>query len=292
MLEWIDKRNVTWGDIEKLVENQQIENEQVEFKQALHTKDGSQHPWYTGSERIDGRARDELISELIALANTHGGWLFLGIAESSSKPPRAEKIVSVPRCDILAQKLYEMIDGCVGPKIPDFKVVPVLSPSGGAGVLVLQTGRSPLAPHRLESTKEVFIRRHDRCVEATMTEISDLAIRTQRKKVEALWTATFSSGSGPKNGGVVVLDEGRLFGGDANFYYEGRYEVDGDAVKADFRAHHYHGESLTAFGDHAPTLQLIARCRHHGSQIKGQLERLGFSHPPVDLILTRKQNLP
>ena len=290
MLDWIDKHRITWADIERLVADQQVENDLVEFKQALHTKNGQPHPWYCGSDKVDEKARNALISELVALANTFGGWLFLGIAEKDGVPPRAWKICPVPRCEALAQKLHQMIDECVDPKIPDFRVVPVMPPTSDAGVLVIQAGRSPSAPHRLAPTRQVYVRRNDRCVEATMAEVHTLVLSTQRRTVEALWTATFAVPQGRKNGGVVVLDQGRVFGGDSQYYYEGRYEVEGDILTADFRAHHYHGEPITSFGDRATIFQVFARGRYGGTEIKGDLNRPGF--PPGQVVLTRRQGLP
>ena len=40
--------------------------------------------------------------------------------------------------------------------------------------------------------------------------------------LDALWTAEFQVVGGWTNGGVVILEKGRLFGGDGQYYYVGR----------------------------------------------------------------------
>jgi hypothetical protein len=51
--------------------------------------------------------------------------------------------------------------------------------------------------------------------------------------VEALWTVDFDSAAGGwVNGGIAVLETGRVFGGDSQFYYLGNYEVSGKQITA------------------------------------------------------------
>lgn len=43
--------------------------------------------------------------------------------------------------------------------------------------------------------------------------------------IEALWTVTFGSNLGMSGAGVVVFETGRLFGGDPDYIYLGKYDV-------------------------------------------------------------------
>jgi hypothetical protein len=43
--------------------------------------------------------------------------------------------------------------------------------------------------------------------------------------MDGLWTAEFGSSTGGFSGGVVVLRDGKLMGGDAGYYYLGDYQI-------------------------------------------------------------------
>jgi len=43
--------------------------------------------------------------------------------------------------------------------------------------------------------------------------------------LEALWSIEFISSLGAFGGGVVVFESNRVFGGDAAYYYVGKYEI-------------------------------------------------------------------
>lgn len=44
--------------------------------------------------------------------------------------------------------------------------------------------------------------------------------------MEGLWTVEFGSSSGSFGGGVVYLQNGKLWGGDSSYYYSGSYKRD------------------------------------------------------------------
>ena len=69
--------------------------------------------------------------------------------------------------------------------------------------------------------------------------------------LEALWTVEYQDVSNWVNGGVVVLETGRVFGGDGSFYYVGTFEPTSHGLSAEVRIVHYHGDRRTAFGDEA-----------------------------------------
>jgi hypothetical protein len=50
--------------------------------------------------------------------------------------------------------------------------------------------------------------------------------------IEGLWTAEFGSSTGVFSGGVAVLRDGKILGGDATYYYVGDYTIKGTAFQA------------------------------------------------------------
>jgi hypothetical protein len=55
--------------------------------------------------------------------------------------------------------------------------------------------------------------------------------------IEALWVARFGDATAPdtmRNGGVVVFETGRLFGGDSAYAYVGSYSISGGSVSGAF----------------------------------------------------------
>ena len=48
--------------------------------------------------------------------------------------------------------------------------------------------------------------------------------------IEAIWTLEFVKGDKYHGAGVLIFANGRVYGGDANFYYIGRYAVNGGRV--------------------------------------------------------------
>jgi predicted HTH transcriptional regulator len=84
------------------------ESAQLEFKQEIPGRDGKADPWSEGRE-YGTYGRDKLFKEVVAFANTTGGTLILGIAETSSKPPLADVISPISRCHDLAERLRRLL---------------------------------------------------------------------------------------------------------------------------------------------------------------------------------------
>lgn len=65
--------------------------------------------------------------------------------------------------------------------------------------------------------------------------------------IDGLWIAEFSTpfGSGV---GTVVLNNGRLLGGDCGYYYSGHYSLKGSLLTATLTANHYQGPLNSVFG--------------------------------------------
>ena len=108
---------------------------------------------------------------------------------------------------------------------------------------------------------------------------------------EALWTVEFETASGWTNGGVVVLETGRVYGGDSHYYYVGKYSY-GQPIVAEVRVTHYHGQPGTAWGDAATSFNVVLRgtIAADRKQIDGIIERQGFPSPRFRMV--KKELLP
>lgn len=69
--------------------------------------------------------------------------------------------------------------------------------------------------------------------------------------LEALWSVEFFNPNGgiSTGAGMVVLETGRILGGDSMYYYVGDYSVDGKKVTAKVRVTHYNWLPLSIFGN-------------------------------------------
>ena len=171
---------ITISDIKALTEAEVPEGEQIEFKAELSAKgDGSPDPWMSGKNRIGERAKNTILEEVVAFANAHGGILLLGIKESDTKPAVAAAISPLPRCTDLAERLKLVFRDCVEPQLSRLEVFAVPTEDDG-GVIVIRSGRSRLAPHRVTTTLVCPVRRSDRCEKMTMREIQDMTLNVSR----------------------------------------------------------------------------------------------------------------
>lgn len=108
--------------------------------------------------------------------------------------------------------------------------------------------------------------------------------------IEALWTVEYGTGETWKNGGVLVFETGRVFGGDSFFYVTGDYDATGRRFTARLSVVHYHGQRLNAFGDEAAAFEMTLTGERHGDEIRGTLTREGFED--LRARLTWRSDLP
>lgn len=114
--------------------------------------------------------------------------------------------------------------------------------------------------------------------------------------IEALWAVYFGDAAGQVNGGVVVFETSRIFGGDSKFYYTGEYHISGKRISARITATHYHGDRMTAFGFPAnDPFKVEVSGQHdgsHGDTIVGKARLVGQPAPEVGVVLQRLADLP
>ena len=114
--------------------------------------------------------------------------------------------------------------------------------------------------------------------------------------LEALWTIEFEVVTGWENGGVVVLETNRVFGGDSEYYYLGTFNasLSNSATKftAEVRAVHYRGEARTAFGDSATDFTVKLEGEQVGEVIEGKMYRTDNPQNALRIRMTRRAALP
>jgi Putative DNA-binding domain len=183
-------RTISRGDVERVILEQHPESDSLEFKETLPAKgDGSPDYWINGESRIGNRARDEILEEIVAFANAHGGHLIIGISETEESPHRANEIRAVRGCNDLAERLGYLVRDCIDPQLPVIGIVGIPTDDDGHGVIVIRVPQSRMAPHRVTTSLNCCIRRSDRCEKMTMREIQDLTIHRERglEKIDSIF---------------------------------------------------------------------------------------------------------
>jgi hypothetical protein len=116
--------------------------------------------------------------------------------------------------------------------------------------------------------------------------------------VEGLWIVRFGTADDPEivpgysNAGVVVLETGRIFGGDFGHFYLGDFRVDRDMISGRARITHFNGPQLNAFGVNASTFEVCFRGVVGGPKIDGVMWLVDNEDSTIPIILEFKANLP
>jgi predicted HTH transcriptional regulator len=107
---------VTADDIAEVPAQIWPEGYEVEFKETLPHRTGGVHPWLLSDQgSIGDYARDEILAEVVAFANSQGGSVILGIAETTDDPPRARTMVPLPRVGDLQRRFEDQARSCIDP---------------------------------------------------------------------------------------------------------------------------------------------------------------------------------
>jgi hypothetical protein len=175
-----DLAQIAIEDLQHLCDQGWIEDEQIDFKETIPHKDGASGDPWRDERRIKEHGRDQLLAAIVAFANSYGGDLIVGIAESGGKPGRAERLSPVPACQDAAHRLAQAANACIDPPLSNLKVQAVVMDEAGNGALILRTGRSRSAPHRLSTTKECYHRVRHETLPMSMRQIQDLTFKVAR----------------------------------------------------------------------------------------------------------------
>lgn len=131
------------------------ESQQVEFKRKI------KYP-------------EKVIKELVAFANTDGGWLFVGVSDDGELPG-----VKYPDDEIFA--LNQAIEKYCKPNLP--KAIETIRLKEGAWLVVYSIPSSDKKPHsvNIDGKKQVFVRAKDKSIKASK-QVTEIIQRRRKQK--------------------------------------------------------------------------------------------------------------
>jgi hypothetical protein len=111
--------------------------------------------------------------------------------------------------------------------------------------------------------------------------------------VEGLYGVAFSASNNRFGGGVLVIRDGKAFGGDAQYYYTGTVERSGEQLKFDIRVRHFHGQAISVFGDSLLdcTVKGTGKVSQDGASFEGQGEMVGKADVELTVAAKRLETL-
>ena len=118
--------------------------------------------------------------------------------------------------------------------------------------------------------------------------------------IEALWAIQFSGANFSRaitSGGVIVVDDGRIFGGDTWQWYTGTYDRDQKTGQLTFRIKtgvHYADGGQSVFGGSLEPLKLVGNVEI-SADLRTMYAKLTVEGDPrmrIDAILARAAELP
>jgi hypothetical protein len=106
--------------------------------------------------------------------------------------------------------------------------------------------------------------------------------------IEALWSVQFVTNLGMQGAGVIVLETERAFGGDAQYYYIGKFKsLPLQTIEAEITATHYAGPRNSVFGDRDKfTVKLTGKYSETTADLEGYL--IDNPHQRIKILLTRR----
>ena len=110
--------------------------------------------------------------------------------------------------------------------------------------------------------------------------------------VDGVWSSEIAGAYGWEHIGVVFLKKGRLLGGGAHHYAQGRYKQKKDGtivLKAKVRQF---GKKRPLFGQQEEVLTLEARLKRHGNKMEGEAFVPGMEGPGILLRYKKRGKLP
>jgi hypothetical protein len=176
------------NDIKGLIDTP--EGQLFEIKSQLAADKNGRDLWYESPE--DGKtrkgpsdyAKQNIFKEVVAFANSEGGWIVIGLEETSDHPKRVAGIAEPLRdCHELAERLKRASYDWIDPPLPSLQCRGIDIGNPGEGVIVFRVPRSFEAPHRLykkNRTQEAYKRVGDESKPMRMREIQDMTLDMAR----------------------------------------------------------------------------------------------------------------
>ena len=97
-----------------------------------------------------------------------------------------------------------------------------------------------------------------------------------------IYYVIFKAQSGRFGDGLVVVDKGKVHGGDQRYLYRGSYKTDGQALEADIQVSYYRGEAKSVLGHLAKfKLNLTGKSTGEAFTVSGHV--FGQSHLAITI---------
>jgi len=110
--------------------------------------------------------------------------------------------------------------------------------------------------------------------------------------LEALWSVEFESSAGYVGAGVVVFETSRIFGGDNQYYYTGKYDLQGGELNAYIKVTHYSEGSGSIFGTNEKEFELKLSGKVEQPVMTGRGSRIDNPNAQMNVRLTKRAELP
>ena len=109
--------------------------------------------------------------------------------------------------------------------------------------------------------------------------------------IEGLWTSEFYGLHGWESSGVLVLENGRAFGGGRHHFSTGSYEISGEDLSMSIEIE-YHGPPRTLFGSSDKKISLQLNGQIGNGMIEGSVFR--SENPKMTLMfrLIKRADIP
>ncbi|ARQ08622.1 ATPase/AAA domain-containing protein [Rhizobium etli] len=145
------------------------------------------HGWRVKKE-LHRQESKSLAKEVVALANTYGGRIFVGISESKDMPRRAHELASpLPAVHELVERLRDSLSALIEPPIPGLTILPIpVAAKSSDGYVVLDVPRSRMGPHGFGSPPECYWRRDSVSRPMSMSDLQNAfwEARTRRERID------------------------------------------------------------------------------------------------------------
>ena len=163
---------LTFDDIQALVDNQEPEGVTLEYKRELNTSPGG---------------KKELAKDVSAMANSQGGHLIIGLAEEDHGPKMPEQFVERM---LGRQKVEEWLDQVLNSNIQprvNVHIKPIPVPGNPEEcVVVMHVPPSPRVPHMItaQNDNRYYVRHNCEVLPAEEYEVRDMFERGRRMREE------------------------------------------------------------------------------------------------------------
>ena len=109
--------------------------------------------------------------------------------------------------------------------------------------------------------------------------------------IDGIWTGEVYGPFGWDNGGIFVLENGRIVGGDNRQYSLGTYSLSGNDVKAELLVHYY-GPPRTVFGEAKEEFRTEIAGTWSANEINGTIRRPDKPKFDLQIRMTKRLELP